>query len=111
MITKTKSFITVVIEETPAEKCEKVKVWCLCGCKGGYIIQCERWSAEEANSVTCKRDELETRSYESHIPKWKSNHSYCRNNTKPVSIPSCKNIQAQDSNKLILSSQINTGIE
>ena len=105
-------FIIIV---TPAEKSGKVKVCCLCGRRGGYMVRCERrrksiytsrhhHQAPAANSVTCKRDKLETRCYcknESHSPK--SNHFYFRNNTKPISIPSCK-IQAQDSNRIIITS-------
>ena len=112
-------FFIIVMEETPAENSEKVKVCCLCGRRGGYMIRFERWSAEEqsyalahlptppaANSVTCKRDRLYARRHcrnESRIPKWKINHS--TEITPNICIyPSCKNTSTN--NRIVLSSQI-----
>ena len=40
-------FFIIVMEETPEENSEKVKVCRLCGRRGGYMIRFERWSAEE----------------------------------------------------------------
>ena len=36
-----------IMEETPAEKSDKVKVCCLYWSRGGYMIRFERWSAEQ----------------------------------------------------------------